>query len=164
MSFSSRPPYKHPTANQGVRWLFVEAVNATERKRKKGCLHFSVICEFVCLLQHHFSKELSGLAPMMLGSGRELKQSWENEINQGGSTSALVPPLHLATSFSLYLDPLSISLLCESTLFFESEMIKKHNCHSKEFKLMSRANCTLFLVKTTIMGGWVVSLPRVTSS
>ena len=36
-------------------------------------------------------------------------------------------------------------------------MIKKHNCHSKEFKLMSRANRTLFLCQKH-HHGWVGGL------
>ena len=77
-------------ASDGCLWK--QSMQQKRERERRRWLHLSVTCVFVCLLQHHFSKELSGLAPMMLGCGRELKQSWENEINQGGSTSALVPP------------------------------------------------------------------------
>ena len=96
------------TGNQGVICLCAEAVKQRERAffchlcicpffLHCICPFFGIV--FVHLLQN-FSKELSGfklIVPMMLGCGGELKASWENEINQGGSTSALVP--HLPTSF-----------------------------------------------------------------
>ena len=109
--------------------------------------------------------------PMMLGSG-EVKQSWENEINQGGSTSALVPHPPFATSFPLNLATLTQfftfkkfftqSNICVHLSIFFSEMIK-----SKTATLRNSAWCPQpivfqsFFVKNTTMGG---PLPRVTWS
>ena len=43
--------------------------------------------------------------------------------------------------------------MCVSTYLF-SEMIKKQDCHSEEFNLMSTTNrAPIFFVKNTIMGG-----------
>ena len=90
--------------------------NRGERE-KEGMAAF--FCHF-CICMFAAAPLLQGtvwLSPHDVGLWAEqVKRSWENEINQVGSTSDLVPPLHLTTSFSPHLDLLSISLLSRYSL------------------------------------------------